>query len=153
MSPSHSGHGHTRGYKRSPTYSSWSAMLQRCLNPNNNRFYAYGAKGVKICDRWLSFEDFLADLGPRPKGYTLGRKDDTGNYEPGNAWWQSSTEQSRLGSRNPVAKLSEDKVIAARSLLDSGAMRGCSLKNMAADLGVSMPALSEAINGRTWKHV
>lgn len=146
-------HGHTRDNKRSPTHSSWTAMMNRCFKPYSNRYYAYGAKGVTVCERWLSFENFLADLGPRPDGCTLGRKNDEGNYEPGNAWWQTTAEQSRRGERNHQARLNEYSVLAARALFVKGAKRGCSLRNMARDLGVSEATLCEALSGKTWAHL
>lgn len=86
-------HGQSRGGKRTPAYSSWRAMRCRCLSPNHHKFRLYGGAGILICDRWLTFTNFFQDLGPRPPGTTLGRKNDTGNYEPGNAWWQTREEQ------------------------------------------------------------
>jgi hypothetical protein len=86
-------HGHYSGSKQSPTYKSWSSMIQRCTNPNKDNYPCYGGAGVTVCDRWKSFENFLADMGPRPAGTTLGRFWDSGNYEPGNCAWQTSAEQ------------------------------------------------------------
>jgi hypothetical protein len=80
----------------SPTYMSWQAMKQRCLDPNAEKFPKYGALDVTICDRWLGvdgFENFLTDLGERPEGATLGRFGDVGNYEPRNVKWMDSVEQ------------------------------------------------------------
>lgn len=89
----------THGYRHSRTYASWSSMAQRCTNPNyrGNGFERY--QNVKICPRWMKFENFLADMGERPEGTTLGRILDTGNYEPGNAFWQTPAEQG-LARRN-----------------------------------------------------
>jgi len=65
-------------------------MIQRCTNLNLHHYKYYGAKGVKVCERWLKFSSFLADMGPRPSDlrYTLSRKNDIGNYEPGNVNWE-----------------------------------------------------------------
>jgi hypothetical protein len=85
-----------QGKKASPSYGSWAAMKQRCLDPNAERYPKYGALGVTITPRWLGpdgFSNFLADLGERPPGTSLGRKNDIGNYEPGNVSWQTSAEQ------------------------------------------------------------
>jgi hypothetical protein len=62
----------------------------------------YGGSGVTVCERWLTFENFLADMGVRPEGTTLGRNLDMGNYEPGNCFWQTSKEQA-LAKRNKRA--------------------------------------------------
>jgi hypothetical protein len=86
----------THGMSRTPTYTTWQAMLERCHNPKNPKYYMYGALGVKVCERWLSFENFLADMGVRPDGHTLDRHPDPhGDYEPGNCRWATPGEQQR----------------------------------------------------------
>jgi hypothetical protein len=70
-------------------------MLQRCLNPNNIGFMNYGGANppVTVCERWLDFRKFLADMGERPENTSLGRFGDVGNYEPGNCAWQTNEQQ------------------------------------------------------------
>src|SRR5215471_19507240 len=80
-------HGHFSGRQQSPTYSSWNAMVRRCTNPRNKRWLGYGGRGITVCDRWLRFENFFADMGERPIGKTLDRLDVDGNYEPSNCRW------------------------------------------------------------------
>ena len=87
-------HGHS--FDTSGLYSVWKNMKQRCSNPKNDHFNTYGARGIKVCPRWLdSFENFKADVGEPPVGFTLGRVDNDGNYEPGNVEWQTPKVQSR----------------------------------------------------------
>jgi hypothetical protein len=88
-------HGHNRRYGgKSPEYSSWNAMVQRCTNVNANWYQCYGGRGISVCPQWLnSFEAFLADAGPRPVGHSLDRIDNDGNYEPGNVRWATAKEQ------------------------------------------------------------
>lgn len=87
---------------RSPTYRCWDHMIQRCTNPNNSNYHYYGGRGVSVCERWLSFDDFVSDMGERPSMlYSLDRfPDQNGNYEPGNVRWATDAEQSRNTRRN-----------------------------------------------------
>jgi hypothetical protein len=79
----------------SPAHTSWRSMKSRCLNPNSDKYPLYGGRGVVICERWMSFANFLADMGERPEGKTLDRIDSHGNYEPGNCRWATVVEQRK----------------------------------------------------------
>lgn len=76
------------------TKSIWRTMIQRCTDVNHDAYPYYGAEGVSVCDRWLkSFEDFVSDVGLRPKGLTLDRIDGAKGYERANVRWASRSEQ------------------------------------------------------------
>lgn len=83
------------GCCETPSYESWSAMKQRCLNPNHQWYKNYGGRGIAICQRWMDFENFFDDMGERPPGTNLERKDNNSNYEPGNCKWATPKEQGR----------------------------------------------------------
>lgn len=77
------------------TYGIWQAMRGRCMNPNNSRWESYGGRGIKICKRWNSFENFLADMGEVPERLTLERVNVDGDYKPSNCKWATWEEQAR----------------------------------------------------------
>lgn len=81
--------------------SSWTSMFQRCYNQDNNRYQYYGARGITVCERWSDFNNFLADMGPRPgKKYSLDRINNNDNYKPENCKWSTDKEQANNKSNN-----------------------------------------------------
>jgi hypothetical protein len=90
------------GANRTPEYDCWAHMIRRCYTPSTKHFENYGGRGITVCDRWrFSFENFLADLGPRPSAaHSLDRENNDGNYEPGNCRWATAKEQGNNTRRN-----------------------------------------------------
>lgn len=85
----------THGMCKTTTYKSWSDMLQRCNNTKNSRYPDWGGRGIKVCEEWLKFENFLKDMGEKPKGFTLERQNNEDGYYKTNCCWISHTEQNR----------------------------------------------------------
>ena len=86
-----------------PLYGIWQAMKRRCNNPNCKAYQWYGARGIKVCSEWQTFQGFLAGVGerPTPKHQLDRHPDKNGNYEPGNVRWATS-QQQQSNKRNNV---------------------------------------------------
>jgi hypothetical protein len=75
-------------------YRPWIQMRARCNSSVHPSYHAYGARGIRVCERWNDFEAFLSDMGPRPSlNHSLDRENNNGNYEPGNCRWATPKEQ------------------------------------------------------------
>jgi hypothetical protein len=84
------------GGQRSPEYTAWKNMHQRCENQNRREYGRYGGRGIKVCERWMRFDLFLADMGRRPTSkHSLERLNNDGNYEPSNCCWGTAKDQCR----------------------------------------------------------
>lgn len=85
-----------------PTYQSWSHMITRATNPNHEKAHCYIGRGITVCERWLEYDNFVADMGLRPEGTTIDRIDVDGNYEPGNCRWATWDQQCRNRRTNVI---------------------------------------------------
>lgn len=133
----------THGMSKTDTYSIWSSMLYRCNRPTYREFHLYGGRGIKVCDRWLKFENFLADMGPRPAGHSIDRIDTNGHYEPQNCRWATDFDQARNQRTN---KLSMEKAREMRALRKAG----WTYAELARRFDVSEGSVSFVLSSRQW---
>lgn len=119
----------THGMANTRIYGVWATMLQRCLNPRSPKWSNYGGRGIIVCDRWRSFENFYADMGDPPfLGATLDRIDGDSAYTPANCRWTTQSIQTR--NRRGNVHITFDGVSQV-------------LQDWAKDLGISQKTLSD----------
>lgn len=112
-------------------YSVWSGMLHRCTNTKSTNFKHYGGRGITVCDRWLEFENFYADMGDKPEGMSIDRKDNNKGYSPDNCKWSTHTEQCKNRRSTRV--------------IEFDGKAKC-LSDWARDIGIHRVTLSERLN-------
>ena len=113
-------HGHARGGVETPTYRTWHSMVSRCTSKSHSAYYKYGARGITVCERWLRFEHFLADMGERPIGTTIDRIDGTKGYELANCRWATPKQQANNVSSNLVIEANGKRQTASAWSRDTG---------------------------------
>jgi hypothetical protein len=127
----------------SATYRSWQMMKNRCLNPNADDYARYGGRGITVCRRWMQYDNFVADMGARPTGLTLERKNSNGNYHKQNCRWATRAEQSR--NRN-YCRLTHTQAERMRSLYT----QGCTQAELARRFQCSQALASRVVRGLVW---
>lgn len=137
-------HGHTINNGYSATYYSWQAMLGRCRYFKRDKERKYINRGISVCKRWSKFENFLADMGERPRGKSIERIDNNKGYSALNCRWATPTEQAR-NRRNKKLVYADALNIAKRML------SGECAKKIAAEYGISESLPREIHKGRTWR--
>lgn len=121
-------------------------MLSRCLNPSNHAYKHYGGRGITVCERWLTFENFYADMGDAPPGLTLDRIDNNAGYSPDNCRWATAAQQ---GSNRTTTKLTEADVRAIREARANWEP----YVEIAKRYDVGAQAISAVARRKTWRHV
>lgn len=99
-------HGHAKNGVLTSEYRTWQSMKTRCLNPRSKSFRYYGGRGIKVCKRWLKFDNFIFDMGKKPtRDHSIERKDNNGNYCKSNCKWATHQQQNSNTSRNRMVTM------------------------------------------------
>lgn len=107
-------HGQNQRGNPTKTYCSWRDMIQRCTNPKVEQYPRYGGRGIRVCEEWLIFDNFFADMGFRPTpAHSLNRINNDGNYEPSNCAWATAKEQARNRRNSRVFEMNGRKATIA----------------------------------------
>lgn len=122
----------THGCTDTPEYTTWSSMIKRCTNPKDESYHNYGGRGIRVCDRWLhAFENFYADMGPRTSNsHSVDRRDNDGNYEPGNCYWATKEEQDNNRRTNRIVYFKDKKYTIAQLSKEYGIEYGTLLQRL-----------------------
>jgi hypothetical protein len=137
------------GMNKSPEHRAWVHMRQRCSNPNKKEYPHYGGRGIKVCERWVSFEAFFEDVGPKPgPGYSLDRIDVNGNYEPKNVRWatqQQQIENTRVVRMVTINGKTQSQAAWAREM---GLSKGCISRRLTAGWTIEESILTPSVPGQ-----
>lgn len=113
------------GACNTPEYTAWKDMKRRCFNEHASNYRRYGERGISICERWLDFSNFLADMGPRPSSeMSIERVNNDGNYEPGNCIWATAFVQANNTCRNRYLEIDGRRQTVSQWALERGLDRG-----------------------------
>lgn len=123
-------------------------MIQRCTNQKTKAYRDYGARGVSVCERWLSFANFINDMGHKPTpSHTIERNNTNGNYEPGNCRWATRLEQGANTRKNRVITINGETLILAEWLrrigITHGTFRSRMVRGMSLEAALTTPKKQE----------
>lgn len=135
-------HRRTHGRSADPRYTVWHHMWQRCTDAACPDYPIYGGRGITVCQRWRDIDKFLHDMGPRPLGATLERKNNLCGYTPRNCIWADRAVQSRNRRSNKLTYAKAARLLRARGTQQSISKR----------FGVSQATVSRVKNGKQWNY-
>jgi hypothetical protein len=116
VNQTHQTHGHSTSRQLTKVYVTWRHMLQRCNNTRHKDYKNYGGRGIKVCERWLDFENFFADMGQRPVGKTIDRKDNNKGYYKKNCCWATPIKQANNRRSNRLIVYQGQKITLSEAI-------------------------------------
>jgi hypothetical protein len=134
----------THNLSKMKAYNVWQQMIRRCNDPDHPAYRNYGGRGISVCERWLSVENFYQDMGEPSPGMSLERTNNDRGYEPLNCRWASWTEQRRNSRQNKLTKHQVDRIREFRSV-------GIGCCELARTFGVSPSSITAICNGTNWR--
>jgi hypothetical protein len=132
----------THGLSNTPTFDSWRSMVHRTTNPRSPQYPNYGGRGITIDPRWLNFDNFLADMGTRPPGTSIDRRDNNGPYAAWNCKWSTPHEQMR---NTRSFKLTPDVVAEVKRLRATG----LTLRKISTQTNLGYGTVWHALSGKS----
>jgi hypothetical protein len=113
-------HRRTHGKSRTRAYSTWDKMMQRCYSITDKNFHQYGGRGILVCERWHTFENFLVDMGQPPHGMSLDRRENDQGYDLHNCHWATQSEQCRNRRNNIYLERNGEQKLLVEWAKESG---------------------------------
>lgn len=125
------------GTSATRTYRVWTAMRDRCRNPKTPCYPRYGGRGIRVCDRWSEYPNFLEDMGEKPDGMSLDRIDNDGDYSKANCRWATNRQQSRNLSTNRMVSY-RGELVALSEACERAGLNYSTVNNRIGNLGWSV---------------
>jgi len=139
------------GFSRHLSYRTWQCMMARCYNSKNISYKSHGARGIKVCNRWHKIENFIEDMGERPKGLSLDRIDNNGDYAPLNCRWATAAQQVRNRRDNILSDKKVKEIRAENKLFSNRKERADFVKELSKKYNISIHKCNAVLNNTIWK--
>lgn len=118
------------GMRHSPTWASWCGMKSRCSTNTKSPTKNYSARGISVCERWMTFENFIADMGEAPAGASIERINNDLGYYPENCRWASRVEQNRNRRNNVIVEFNGERRVLSEWVQITGIKYGTLYKRI-----------------------
>lgn len=143
------------GMANTKTYYVWHGIMCRCRCKTNSQWKYYGGRGITVCDRWLTFSNFFADMGEKPKGCSIERIDNDKGYNPSNCKWATPKEQASNRRNTRLIEFNGTKKTISEWGRTMHLSRATLTKRLSAgwpvQVALMLPPLSRQLTRASWK--